>query len=284
MKKVLLAILGLVTIVLLIGAGFWGIYVRPFMSKMMVTKTVPYDKQLTLVLGGGGNSGILVSDSIVLVIDTKMKEPAKEFYETVHQLAGNKPIIVVNTHVHSDHSDGNQYYKGQTIMAGGNYDKDFWKKDAGENSMPTVWVKDSLILHIGDETVTVLNIPWSAHTQSDVLVYLNNRKMLFTGDIVLNGQSPALFSKYNASSQGYLDAFDLMEKRFDINAVVPGHGPLGGKEVIDNYRQFFKDMQGVASGVDNKDQLIAKYKDWGQVPFLMSPAAAASFIKNEKGK
>jgi cyclase len=265
--------------------GFYGLYIRPFMKKMNEVKTIQYDKQLTLVLGGGGNSGILVSDSVVLVIDSKMNDAALRLYDTVKQLAGNRHIILVNTHVHMDHVGGNKYYKGQTIIAGANYGADFWATDAGAESLPTVWVKDSLVLTIGDETVTIFNLPFPAHTQSDVFVYLHNRKMLFAGDVILNKAAPAispkfLFSKYHADPNGYLKAFDLVEKRFDIAKVVPGHGDFGGIEVIDNYRTFFNDMKTAASDPTKKSELLDKYKDYRQIPLVMSPEALVRSFKS----
>jgi glyoxylase-like metal-dependent hydrolase (beta-lactamase superfamily II) len=284
LKKILLWIFLVVAVIAAAGFILFSIYVKPFMSKMMVVHTVQYDPQLTLVLGGGGNSCILTSDSVVLVVDSKMKDAAKNLYDQVKQIAGNKPIILVNTHVHTDHTGGNSFYKGQTIIAGGNYDKDFWAKDAGAETMPTVWVKDSLVFKVSDETVTVLNLGFDAHTQSDVVVYLSNRKMLFAGDVVLNKAIPALFKKYDASSAGYLKAFDLMEKRFDIKTVVPGHGDIGGPEVIDNFRNYFRDMQTAAQDDSKKGELTAKYKDWNQIPIVMSPGATIRYMKGENGK
>jgi cyclase len=186
---------------------------------------------------------------------------------------------VVNTHIHTDHTGGNKFYEGQTIIAGGNYDRDFWVKECGDKGVPTVWVKDSLILKIGDETVTILNLPWSAHTQSDVFVYLQNRKMLFGGDVILNRQSPAIFDRYKGNGYGYLKAFDYVEQRFDINKVVPGHGDVGGIEVINNFKDFFIDMKVAALDPAKKKELLDKYKDWNQVPFLMSPAAAEGYFE-----
>jgi glyoxylase-like metal-dependent hydrolase (beta-lactamase superfamily II) len=176
-------------------------------------------------------------------------------------------------------------FKGQTIIAGGNYDKEFWIKEDGAESLPTVWVKDSLVLNMGDETVTILNLPFNAHTQSDIVVYLHNRKMLFGGDVILNHQAPALFAKYNADGEGYLKAFDLVEKRFDIAEVVPGHGEVGGVEVIDNFRTFFKDMK-TASTADasTENALLDKYADYNQIPVLMSPMAVEKWFKNSSAK
>lgn len=285
MKRILIAFAILIGVALGIGGGLYFAYLYPFMQKMNHTTTIPYDKQLTLITGGGGNSGILVSDSVVLVIDSKMNDAAQQLYDKVKQLAGNKPIILVNTHIHTDHTSGNKFYKGQTIIAGGNYYKDFWIKEDGADGLPTVWVKDSLVISIGDETVTILNLPFSAHTQSDLMVYLHNRKMLFGGDVILNHQAPALFSAYNASVDGYLKAFDLVQGRFDITKVVPGHGEVGGPELINNYRTFFKDMK-TASVADEATEkaLIAKYDDYNQIPIIMSPAAAVKFIKAAESK
>lgn len=284
MKKILIVFGVLVLLGVAIGGGLFRIYVYPFMHKMKQTSTEQYDKQLTLVLGGGGNSGILVSDSAVLVIDTKMDDAALKFYNTVKQLAGKKPIIVVNTHIHSDHTDGNKYYKGQTIIAGGKYQPDFWEKEAGVDAPPTIWVKDSLVFEIGDETVTILNLPFNAHTQSDMVVYLHNRKMLFGGDVILNQAVPVLLGRYNSDANGYLRAFDLVENRFDISKVVPGHGPVGGKEVIDNFRTFFKDMEAVAAGVEGDKEIMSKYDNWAQIPKIMSPQATVNYIKNSNNK
>ncbi|MBS1618597.1 MAG: MBL fold metallo-hydrolase [Bacteroidetes bacterium] len=282
LKRYLIRI-GLLVVVLAGTAGvLYLIYLRPFLKHLMVMTTSHPDRQLTLVTGGGGNSGILTSDSAVLVVDTKMAEGATAFYDMVKKIAGSKPIIIVNTHIHGDHAKGNALYKGATIIAGARYDKDQWTSENGDASLPNVWVKDSLILHLGDETVTILNLGFDAHTQSDVVVYLQNRQLLFTGDLVLNQQAPALFSSYRASGKGYLAAFDTLEHRFVITTVVPGHGPIGTRDLIDTYRTFFQDMYVAALDHEKKPQLLTKYSTWWQIPFMMSPDATISYIQKEK--
>jgi glyoxylase-like metal-dependent hydrolase (beta-lactamase superfamily II) len=253
------------------------IYLRPVMKKMEQTSVIQYDKELTIVLGGGGNSGILVSDSLVIVIDTKMNKAAEELSKTVKNLAGRKPILVVNTHDHSDHSNGNIYYKGQSIIAGANYTPEGWSKDASEETMPTEWLTGAKDIKMGDDTVTLLALDKNTHTASDVVVYLHRRKMLFGGDVILNKQAPALFGV--ADPDGYLAVFDMLTKRFDIRTIVPGHGPVGGIEVLQNFRQYFLDMKTAVLDDTRKDELVAKYKDWTQVPFVMSPGATIRAIK-----
>jgi len=249
---------------------------------MKTTSTIQYDKNLTLVLGGGGNSGILTSDSLVIVIDTKMDEAAEALSKQVKELAGTKPVLVINTHFHPDHSKGNKFYKGQRIIAGGNYTKEFWAKEAGEETMPTDWLKDKMDIKMGNDTVTLLNLAKNVHTQSDIVVYLHKRKLLFAGDVILNKQAPALFG--SADPDAYLMEFDELPKQFDIQHVVPGHGEAGGKEVIDNFRQFFNDMKLAATDDSKKAELLEKYKDWGGIPIVMSPGATVKAFKKKMNK
>jgi glyoxylase-like metal-dependent hydrolase (beta-lactamase superfamily II) len=269
---ILLLLFAIATVVYLI-------YFRPSLQKMKVTNTVAYDKELTIVLGGGGNSGILVSDSIVVVIDTKMGDAAEQLYKKVKELAGNKPIVVINTHFHPDHTSGNIYYKGQTIIAGGNYTKENWIKETSEGTLPTIWLKGKMDIKMGDDTLTLFNLGKTIHTASDLVVYLHKRKMLFTGDLVLNKQAPVLMG--GADPDGYVEAFDLLPKQFDIQKIVPGHGAIAGIELIDNFRQYFADMKTAALDKSKEKELVAKYKDWVQLPFFMSPNATIDAISKK---
>jgi glyoxylase-like metal-dependent hydrolase (beta-lactamase superfamily II) len=135
---------------------------------------------------------------------------------------------------------------------------------------------------MGDDTATIINLGQNIHTASDVMVYLHKRKMLFGGDVILNQQVPALFGV--ADPDGYLVVFDMLPTQFDIQKIVPGHGPVGGIELIDNFRQYFIDMKTAAADDSKKDELVAKYKDWGQIPLLMSPGRTITVFKEKAAK
>jgi cyclase len=216
----------------------------------------------------------------VIVIDTKMDDAAVALDDQVKKLAGNKPILVVNTHFHPDHIGGNKFYKGNTIYAGADYTKEDWIKEAGEESLPDSWLKNKLDIKMGNDTVSIFNLAKNVHTQSDIVVYLHNRKLLFAGDIVLNKQAPIIMGKGNP--YGYLWAFDWFINTLDINTVVPGHGEIGGKELITNYKAYFEDMKTASFDESQKESLSSKYENWGQLPLVMSPAATIkAFKKNE---
>ena len=69
MKKKILVGIAIVFLVVLIVIG--NIY-YPAIQSITHKEIATIDPDLTLVLGGGGNSGIIIGDSAVVVIDTKM--------------------------------------------------------------------------------------------------------------------------------------------------------------------------------------------------------------------
>jgi len=283
MKKVLIVI-GIVILVLAIAAGsLYAIYVRPLMAFFNQTKEVQVDKDLTLVIGGGGNSGIFNSDNLVIIVDPKMgEEIQKAFYEKVKAIAGNKPVLVVNTHIHGDHSSGNHLYKGQQIIAGGNYTQEQWIDEAKEENLPTIWLKKDTTIITSNDTISIFGLNRNIHTASDVFVYSRKHKLLFGGDVILDKQNPAIMGV--ADPDGYLYAFDELPKRYEIKTIVPGHGEVGGIEVLETFRQYFLDMKEAISNPSKKDELVAKYKDWRNLPFMMSPDATISALKKKENK
>lgn len=263
-----------------IGAVLFFVYLYPFMQKMKETTVLPYDQNLTLVMGGGGNSAILSSDSMVLVIDSKMDKASEELHQMAKEIAGNRPIVLINTHIHPDHVSGNNLYKSCRIIAGANYSKAQWIKDAGENNLPNEWLKDSMVFKMDDEIVYVYNMGKNIHSESDVVVYFSSRKMLFAGDLVLNKQAPVLMGV--ASPAAYLETFDFLKNKFDVKVLVPGHGNMGDVETINVFKQYFLDMKEASVNADKKSELINKYADWNQVPFLMSPGATVSAFQKSQ--
>ena len=256
------------------------VYLRPFITKMKVTEIIRVNNHLTFITGGGGNSGIITSDSLIVVIDTKMDEASENLHKEVMSMAGKRKVIVINTHWHPDHIGGNALYKNAQIIAGGSYTPESWESEAGLESMPNVWVKDQLMIPMGGDTLTVFNLKGNVHTPSDVMVYLHQQKVLFGGDVILNKQVPILLDK--ANPYAYSDVLQTLPLTYDIKIVVPGHGDIGGPEIISTFAQYFTDMYTAATHPEQEEALVKKYRDWNQIPFFMSPAATISLFKKYK--
>ena len=131
---------------------------------------------------------------------------------------------------------------------------------------------------MGDDVVTILTLNMKAHTAGDVFVYSHKRKMLIGGDVILNKQVPSIA---NGDPNGYFVAFDRLQKEYDIQKIVPGHGASGGIEILENFRQYFTDMKSASEDKAKEDELVDKYKSWAQVPMLMSSENVVDAFKKK---
>ena len=275
MKKKIFIGIGITVLVILIGAV---IIFYPMIRFMTQKAIVQLDPNVTVVIGGGGNSGIIIGDSAILVIDTKMMGSSEDLYKLVKEKAGQKPIIVVNTHYHGDHVKGNKFFKGDRIYIG-NYEKEFLLKNIDNENQPTDFVKDSLLLDLGNEKVHLYNLG-QAHTMNDLVVYLSNRHILFTGDLVFNRINPVLKKESGANVSLWIDKLDTILSRWGNSKIVPGHGPAGNKEMVIAVRQYFIDMTAAVTDPGKVD----KYKDWMTMPGMASPEKTIEFIKSTEKK
>ena len=264
-------------IILVVIAGTASIIFYPAYRFMFTEITRVVDKNLVIVQGGGGNSGLLVTDSAVVVIDTKMGGDAEKLYNLAKSKAGSKKIIVVNTHCHGDHVKGNRFYKGSDIYIG-TYDENFLLEDIGPENMPNRFVQDSLIINLGDETMCLYNLG-RAHTLNDMVVLLKNRKVLFTGDLVFHRINPFLVKKSGANVDNWIGALDRMLRFPDIGMVVPGHGETGDRAMIESMKTYFLDMKVAAANPEKEKEIKLKYKDWMELPMMTSPGATIDFIR-----
>jgi glyoxylase-like metal-dependent hydrolase (beta-lactamase superfamily II) len=213
----------------------------------------------------------------VVVIDTKMMSNSEDLYKFAKEKAGQKPVIVINTHYHPDHVKGNNYFKSSRIYIGG-YDKEFLQKNIDAENLPTDIVKDSLTIDLGNEKVHLYNLG-QAHTWNDLVVYLTNHNVLFTGDLIFNRVNPVLMEESGSKVSKWIAALDGILNRWGGSKIVPGHGKVGDKEMVEMMRQYFIDMTAAAADPSKEDLLKAKYLEWMTMPTMSSPNRTIEYIK-----
>jgi cyclase len=264
-------------IVLFVLAGTAAIIFYPVYRFMFDESVQVVDKTLTIIRGGGGNSGVLVTDSAVVVIDTKMGGDAEKLYDLAKSKAGKNKIIVVNTHFHGDHVKGNSYYKGCPIYIG-SYDPEFLRENISTANIPNQFVKDSLIINLGDEVMCLYNLG-QAHTWNDMVVLLRNHRVLFTGDLIFANINPFLNRESGANVDKWITALDEVLKIPGFDLVVPGHGASGDKSMIESLRTYFLDMKLAAADPSREKEMKLKYKGWTELPMMTSPGATIDYIR-----
>ena len=81
-----------------------------------------------------------------------------------------------------------------------------------------------------------------AHTTNDSIVWLPERSVLFTGDLIFNGGTPFMLM---GSITGAIDVLEQVLKPLGPKTIVPGHGEVCGPEAIDDvlgYLRFVLDL------------------------------------------
>lgn len=167
---------------------------------------------------------------------------------------GNTPILnVINTHWHFDHTDNNESFRkaGAEIWAHENT-----KKRLGEphellgmhispspaGAMPTRTVRqfDKIEFNLpGTEEFIDMEYMPRAHTDGDISVRFVMGDVLHMGDTFSNGSYPYVDVGTGGSIGGMIAAADAGLKAVNSGTkIVPGHGPLGDRSALMNYRDM----------------------------------------------
>jgi cyclase len=225
------------------------------------------------VVFGGSNNIWIVFDDYVLVFDANFPKEAGDVIAAVKKTT-DKPIrYVVDSHHHGDHAYGNAVFakNGATVVAQANCARllrvngptEFAEAGAGKGGRKDVaqsylkvpdLIFDEKLVFDDSKQRAELYFLGHAHTAGDAFLYLPKHKILCTGDACTNGPFNYLGHADTASW------IRVMEKaqQLDVQIVCPGHGPLGGKDVLAKQRRFFVELreqvkQGIDKGLDLAD-------------------------------
>jgi len=190
--------------------------------------------------GGGGNTGVIVGDKGVIVVDAKTTAAqGKELLEDIAKITPKPVTTVILTHSDGDHVNGlASFPAGITIIAHENNKKE---QDAAlaaggrgappAGHLPTQTVsKNKEDLKIGGVKVEVLH--WAnAHTSGDLVVYLPSEKIVFTGDIITTQPDALIHLEKNGSSEGWVTTAKGIAA-LNADQFVPGHGDVMNKAAV----------------------------------------------------
>jgi glyoxylase-like metal-dependent hydrolase (beta-lactamase superfamily II) len=224
------------------------------------------------------NNGWIVFDDYVLVIDANFPAGARQIISRIRALT-DKPIrFALDTHHHGDHAYGNQVFveNGAAPIAHAGvieemkrYETGYyggkpgaWEQATKERSdlrtsrlkPPSVLFSGGLVFDDGHRRVELLHLG-VAHTHGDALAWLPSERILFTGDVCVNGP-------YNYVGDGdvrqWVATLDAARK-LGAKVVCTGHGPRSTGEVLEDQQAFFEALiEQVRSRLANRSPEEAK--------------------------
>ena len=229
---------------------------QPSTVKQIVTGVWFREGEL-LDLGHCNNVIIEMKDSL-LVVDANFPSGARLALADARKVSSKPVKYVFDTHHHGDHAYGNAVWTklGAITLAHVGVAQEMkrleparWqetakqRKDVAELNLATAeppkQTFDKSPHVISDDTRRVeLHFFGWAHTRGDGFVYLPKEKVLCTGDAVVNGA-------YNFTGDGNIGNWASViraAQKLDVQHVLPGHGPSGGKDILGAQMQFFAEL------------------------------------------
>lgn len=238
--------------------------------------------------GNMSNSCFLNMGSSYLIIDSGPTYfYAKQAYEKMKKI-NNLPIsYVVNTHVHDDHWLGNSYYEELGVKIIGS--KEFLNETKVEFTrmqkkitpeaykktrqvFPSIFVNGEKVLNLDGKKVYIKSVNKKAHTKSDLLIHIPDKKIIFVGDLVFNERLPSI---RDGNLKIWLENLDEI-RAMDVDYIVGGHGEIVDRTSIDmtyNYLKILKER--VSALLENGENIadvvnMVEMKEFKDIKFYDS--------------
>lgn len=189
-------------------------------------------------------SGVIRTRRRLIVVDTltgpRDMDPVLDF---VAAEAGDRRVLVVNTHHHWDHVFGNAAFAGHDIIAqracprlmqaglqGG--DESLRVPPSEGVPMPTVTFGDRLTYSDDGETIHLIHTP--GHSEDSLVVFLVEARLLLGGDTV---EWPLPNFAQRDGAEEWIRTLRRL-KQLPVDVVVPSHGPAMDKRIIDANERY----------------------------------------------
>ncbi len=231
------------------------------------------------------NAGFVVTDDGVVVYDA-LATPVlgRAMLEAIRRVTPQPIRRIVVGHYHADHVYGLQalkatgvdvwaHRKAQAYLTSGQMEarlaqrrRDLapWVDEKTVVVVPDLWLDGDTSFRLGGLTFRIVYSE-GAHTPEDLMLFVDEDRLLFAGDLIFSGRVPFVG---NADSAGWLKAMDKMIA-LRPTVVVPGHGPASTDVERDlvltrDYLVFLRKSMGQAvSDLESFDDAYARV-DWSR--------------------
>jgi glyoxylase-like metal-dependent hydrolase (beta-lactamase superfamily II) len=218
------------------------------------------DRFYVVQQAGGANIGACVKDNSALLIDSGyLPKKSAELKRILQEKLGCRIELLFNTHYHSDHTFGNQSFECPILSSEE-------CKNIMQRNLSTHWTPEEINLAMKEDPelkegwkdlkITLPNMTFKeklsydlkgikavfqrigGHTRDSSIVFFQDYKLLFSGDLVFSDLYPTQLS-VDLSPLELVKALRIIEK-MDVDIIVPGHGPTCDKSMVRKLIEYWK--------------------------------------------
>jgi glyoxylase-like metal-dependent hydrolase (beta-lactamase superfamily II) len=194
----------------------------------------------------GGNTGVFVTDTGVIVVDTKLSGYGPAILEKIKKVTDKPVTMIINTHTHGDHTGSNEAFPATVdIVAHENTKANMAKMDAfkGDKAqfLPKRTYKDKMSVGSGKGRVDLYYFG-AGHTNGDTWVVYPSLRVLQTGDMFAWRDAPTIDRNNGGSGVDYPKTLSKAIAAIkDVDTVIPGHSPVTTPKDLQEYQRFMTD-------------------------------------------
>ena len=220
---------------------------------------------LYFLKGAGGNIGVFIGKDGTLMIDDQFAPLSNKINGAIKTLSPNDIRFLVNTHLHGDHSGGNENFKqmGVTIVAHDMVRERMTKEQVNrsnntvtpprhEDAWPVVTFSEKLNFYLNQEEIELVHVS-PGHTDGDVIVHFKKANVYHMGDMFVTYGYPYIDYGNGGSINGFITSLDAFLGMMDDNTkVIPGHGELCTKADVKKFRDRLAEIRDEVAGALKK--------------------------------
>lgn len=213
--------------------------------------------------GQGGNIGLSVGEDGVVMIDDQFAPLTEKILAAIRTLSDGPIRFVVNTHIHGDHTGGNENLgrMGIPILAHDNVRVRMSLASAPVVARPVLTYGDRVAMHLNGEEIEIIKAP-PAHTDGDSYIFFRTSNVLHTGDVFRTGAFPVIDTSNGGTADGTIAALRLLLDLAGPDTIIlPGHGMRSTEADVQEFLDMVVDVRNRVSGLINQgmtlEQIIA---------------------------
>ena len=239
---------------------------------------------LFVITGGGGNTAAFITDSGVVLVDTKLANWGERIMEKVRSVTDKPVTTIINTHTHGDHVGSNEHFQASVqIVAHENTEANMKRMEALKgkpHAMPDRTFEDRLTVGSGRDRIDLYYFG-RGHTNGDALVVFPELRTMHTGDLFPGRQVPFMDDGNGGSGLEYPGTLARAAKGIrDVETVIPGHSGVTDWAAFVEFgefvREFVSSVEAAARAGKSAEQAAAELKLSGRFSDYTTTRAKAN--------